>query len=90
VGKEEGQGFAVESRSDETLSEWNERTTRRVRNPCGVRRSGGAGIRTLKSVRTPVFETDLSCPSEYLQVPKSPSQSDLHSGAFLLSPPESL
>jgi len=82
VGKEEGQGFAVESRSDETLSEWNERTTRRVRNPCGVRRSGGAGIRTLKPVRAPVartlrvlnvsasyastFETDLSCPSKSL------------------------
>ena len=38
-------------------SECSKRTTRRVRNPCGAGWSGGAGIRTLKSVRTPVFET---------------------------------
>ena len=62
----EGQGFVVELRSSETLSECSERTTRRVRIPCGAGWSGGAGIRTLKPVRAPVFETDLSFPPKSL------------------------
>jgi hypothetical protein len=79
-GGAEGQGFAVELCSSETFHERSEWTT--GENPVGRVGSGGAGIRTLKSVRTPVtrtlrvlnvsalhastFKTDLSCPSKSL------------------------